>query len=77
MIVLGTAGTRKSFLIGRLKKLLKGKVMVMAPTGVAAFNVSSCTCTQHYVFPQKERSKISKGMQLQESLADVEYNYNN
>ena len=43
MIVSGTAGTGKSFLIGCLKGLLQGKVRVLAPTGVAAFNIRGCT----------------------------------
>ena len=43
MVVTGTAGTGKSFLIACLKQLLSSKVRVSAPTGVAAFNVQGCT----------------------------------
>ena len=40
MIVSGTAGTGKSFLIHCLKVLLLDHLRVMVPTGVAAFNVA-------------------------------------
>ena len=43
MIISGTAGTGKSFLINCLKDLLRDIVRVVAPTGVAAFNVQRCT----------------------------------
>lgn len=39
MIVAGTAGTGKSYLIHCLQLLLKDKLCVAAPTGVAAFNI--------------------------------------
>ena len=76
MIVSGTAGTGKSFLIGCLKRLLKGKVMVLAPTGVAAFNVNGCTLHSALRLPTKGEIKSLEGdalRQLQESLAEVEY----
>ena len=47
MIVSGTAGTGKSFLIHCLKALLLDGLRVMAPTGVAAFNVGSVTLHSH------------------------------
>ena len=43
MIITGTAGTGKSFLIACLKQLLSNKVKITAPTGVAGFNVQGCT----------------------------------
>jgi len=39
MVVSGTAGTGKSYLINYLRLFLKEKVCVAAPTGVAAFNI--------------------------------------
>lgn len=43
MIVSGTAGTGKSYLIHCLRLLLQDKVCVVAPTGVAAFNIDGTT----------------------------------
>ena len=43
MIVSGTAGTGKSYLIHCLRLLLADKVRVAAPTGVAAFETSIST----------------------------------
>lgn len=43
IIVSGTAGTGKSYLIGCLTKLLQSAVTIMAPIGVAAFNVHGYT----------------------------------
>ena len=43
MIVSGTAGTGKSYLIWCLQKLLGDHVCVTAPTGVAAYNVHGHT----------------------------------
>ena len=43
MIVSGTAGTGKFFLINCLKSLLKNKIRVAALTGVAAFNIKGVT----------------------------------
>ncbi len=45
MIVSGTAGTGKSYLIQCLKLLLNDRLCVAAPTGVAAFNVDGYTYT--------------------------------
>lgn len=64
MIVSGTAGTGKSLLIGCLKRLLGRKVMVLAPTGVAAFNVNGCTLHSALSLPTKGEIKILKGMHL-------------
>ena len=60
MIVSGTAGTGKSFLIGCLKRFLREKMMVLAPTGVAAFNVNGCTLHSALRLP----TKVLKGMHL-------------
>ena len=43
MIISGTAGTGKSFLINCLTDLLRPHVKVAAPTGVAAFNIHGST----------------------------------
>ena len=43
MLVLGTAGTAKSFLIDCLRQLLQNTVTILAPTGVAAANIHGAT----------------------------------
>ena len=76
MIVTGTAGTGKSFLIGCLQQLLQDKVRVLAPTGVAAFNVHGCTLHSALCLPTKGEIKSLEGdslRRLQDSLAGIEY----
>ena len=76
MIISGTAGTGKSFLINCLKDLLKDKVRVAAPTGVAAFNVQGCTLHSLLQLPTKDEFRELEGGQLQhlqDTLADVRY----
>lgn len=50
MIIQGTAGTRKSYLIGCIKHAMEigsipnnNPLLLLAPTGVAAFNISGST----------------------------------
>ena len=74
MIVSDTAGTGKSYLIQCLKLLLGSHLRVAAPTGVAAFNVS----TLHLLlglpvmgdFKELEGSRLHT---VQESLAGTDY----
>ena len=76
MIVSGTAGTGKSFLICCLEDLLQGKVRLLAPTGVAAFNIHGCTSHSVLHLPTKGELKNLEGdalRSLQDSLAGVEY----
>jgi ATP-dependent DNA helicase PIF1 len=76
MIISGTAGTGKSFLIGCLKRLLGRKVIVLAPTGVAAFNVNGCTLHSALRLPTEGEIKNLEGdalRQLKETLAEVAY----
>ena len=42
-LVIGVAGTGKSYLINALPKLLGSKCAVAAPTGKAAFNIKGVT----------------------------------
>ena len=76
MIVSGTAGTDKSFPIHCLKALLLDRLHVMAPTGVAAFNVGGFTL--HYLLhlPTREEFNALEGeqlQQLQQSFGGVDY----
>ena len=76
MIVSGTAGTGKSYLIQCLKQLLRDTLRVTAPTGVAAFNVDGYTLHSLLSLPVKGDFKELEGSRLQtiqESLADVSY----
>ena len=72
MVVSGTAGTGKSYLIQCLKLLLK----VAAPTGVAAFNVDGYTLHSLLSLPVKGDFKPLEGKRLQtiqQTLAAVDY----
>ena len=76
MIVSGTAGTGKSYLIHCLRLLLQDKVRVVAPTGVAAFNVDGNTLHSLLNLPTKGEFKDLEGEHLnrtQRSLANMEY----
>ena len=76
MIVSGTAGTGKSYLIWCLQELLGDQLRVMAPTGAAAYNVHGHTL--HFLlsipvrgdFRDLERQRLHT---LQETLASVRY----
>ena len=57
MIISGTAGTGKSYLIHCLRLLLKDQLYVAAPTGVAAFNVQGYTLDSLLHLPTKGSSK--------------------
>ena len=76
MIVSGTAGTGKSYLIHCLRLLLKNRVRVAAPTGVAAFNIEGHTLHCLLSLPVKGDFKDLEGErlhQMQQSLANMEY----
>ena len=73
VIVSGTAGTGKSYLI---HCLLKDKVRVVAPTGVAAFKVDGNTLHSLLHLPTKGEFKDLEGehlIKLQQSLANIRY----
>ena len=61
MIVSGTAGTGKSYLIHCLRLLLQHQVMVAAPTGVAAFNIDGCTLHSLLSLPPRGEFKDLEG----------------
>ena len=76
MVVSGTAGTGKSYLIQCLKLLLKDRLCVAAPTGVAAFNVDGYTLDSLLSLPVKGDFKPLEGKRLQtiqQMLAAVDY----
>ena len=69
MVVSGTAGTGKSYLIQCLKLLLKDRLCVAAPTGVAAFNVDGYTLHSLLSLPVKGDFKPLEGKRLQTILS--------
>ena len=76
MIICGTAGTGKSYLINCLRLLLQDKVRVTAPTGVAAFNVDGQTLHSLLSLPTKGDYKDLNGEHLhrmQQNLAGMKY----
>ncbi len=66
MIVSGTAGTGKSYLIQCLRLVLHDKLKVSAPTGVAAFNVNGHTLHSLLELPIKGEFKDLDGNRLQQ-----------
>ncbi len=64
MIISGTAGTGKSYLIKCLKKLLGDCLRVTAPTGVAAYNVDGYTLHSLLSIPVTGDFKDSEGQCL-------------
>ena len=59
MIILGTAGTGKSYLVYCLRQLLNDKLCIAAPTGVAAFNVEGFTLHALFDLPVKGEFNLS------------------
>ena len=47
MLILGTAGTGKSFLIQAIVQLLQVKCLLTATTGIAAFHIGGITVQKH------------------------------
>ena len=76
MIVSGTAGTGKSYLIHCLRLLLQHQVMVAAPTGVAAFNIDGRTLHSLLSLPTRGEFKDLEGerlTKLQQAFSQVRY----
>ena len=76
MIVSGTAGTGKSFLIHCLKALVSDHLHVMAPRGVPAFNVEGFTLHSLLHLSTHGEFKVLEGeqlQQLQQSFSGVNY----
>ena len=76
IVVSGTAGTGKSYLIHCLRLLLQDKVRVVAPTGVAAFNIDGNTLHSLLSLPVKGDFKDLEGehlSKLQQSLESMQY----
>ena len=76
IIVSGTAGTGKSYLIHCLRLLLQHQLQVAAPTGVAAFNVEGLTLHSLLSLPTRGDFKDLEGerlTKLQQSFSGIKY----
>ena len=76
MIVSGTAGTGKSYLIHCLRLLLQHQLCVAAPTGVAAFNIDGHTLHSLLSLPTRGDFKDLEGERLnklQQSFSAIWY----
>ena len=76
MIISGTAGTGKSYLIHCLRLLLQHQVIVAAPTGVAAFNIDGHTLHSLLSLPVRGEFKDLEGerlTKLQHAFSEVKY----
>jgi len=76
MVVCGTAGTGKSYLINCLKLLLQNKLRICAPTGVAAYNIDGTTLHSLFSLPTRGDFRDLEGKklhELQQLLEDMEY----
>ena len=76
MIVSGTAGTGKSYLIHCLRLLLQRQLLVAAPTGVAAFNIDGQTLHSLLSLPTRGEFKDLVGerlTKLQQAFSEVKY----
>ena len=65
IVISGTAGTGKSYLIHCLRLLLQDRVQVAAPTGVAAYNVEGYTLHSLLGLPAKGQFQDIQGDRLQ------------
>ena len=70
MIISGTAGTGKSYLIHCLRLLLQHQLCVAAPTGVAAFNVDGHTLHSLLSLPTRGDFKDLEGQRLNKLQQD-------
>ena len=73
MIVSGTAGTGKSYLIHCLRLILQAKVRVVATTGVAVFNVDGNTLHSFLSPPTKGDVKDLESEHLNRIQQSLEY----
>ena len=76
LIITGTAGTGKSYLIQCLRLLLGATIKVAAPTGVASFIIDGMTLHSLLHLPTRGEFKELEGnrlQQLQEAMTSIKY----
>ena len=76
MVVTGTAGTGKSYLIQCIRLLLGDALKVAAPTGVASFIIEGTTLHSLLHLPTRGEFKQLEGnrlQQLQQAMSSIRY----
>lgn len=77
MLILGTAGTGKSYLIRALAELLGSACVLTASTGMAGFHIGGITLHSALQLPVQTHNKIdlvgTSLAHLQEKLKDKKY----
>lgn len=77
LIIIGVAGTGKSYLINALRNLLQNKCVVTATTGKASYNIKGITIHSLLKLPVGPRGKKDLSgqslLRLQENLKNIEY----
>ena len=74
MMVLGTAGTGKSYLVYALSRLLGGFLRRAAPTGMAGFFIAGSTLHSLLRLPVRQGKNLQgQSLKAQSSLAGVKY----
>ena len=76
MVVTGTAGTGKSYLIQCIRLLLGDALKVAAPTGVASFIIEGTTLHSLFHLPTRGEFKQLEGnrlQQLQQTMSSIRY----
>ena len=76
MVVTGTAGTGKSYLIQCIRLLLGDALKVAAPTGVASFIIEGTTLHSLLHLPTRGEFKQQEGnrlQQLQQAMSSIRY----
>ena len=76
LLILGTAGTGKSYVIKCLQQVLHNFCTVLAPTGVAALNISGSTIHSFFHFANTNTMARLRGPALhtlQEKCANIKY----
>lgn len=78
MLILGTAGTGKSFLIGTLTNLLTNHCLITATTGMAAYHIHGMTLHSALQLPVRDHNcndlQGSSLASLQQRLAGIHHN---
>ena len=70
MLLMGTAGTGKSFIIKQLQKVLKHRVQTLGTTGMASFLIDGVTAHSLLNLPIRGRRECKMGLPAKQRLED-------